>query len=125
MKCRRRQRATSQREQRIDQQGGQRGADEQPAHAFDAALHAQRVARRPQQHQRGKHAEAKNKAKNFIDTVVYVAVDDAISVWVKRGLDTGRRAPGAGDAERIAGIALAWPHSPAACWVAGTCQKEA
>ena len=51
-------------------------------------------------------AEAKYKAKNFIDTVVYRG-GDAISAWVKRGLDLVADHPAM--AMLIgAGIALAW-----------------
>ncbi len=44
-------------EHRVHQQGDQRGADEQPADAVDAAFHSQRIACRPQEHQRGQDAE--------------------------------------------------------------------
>ncbi len=48
----------------------------------------------------------KYKAKNFIDTVVYRG-GDAVSAWVKRGLDLLAEHPAA--ALLIgAGIALAW-----------------
>ena len=50
--------------------------------------------------------EAKYKAKNFIDTVVYRG-GDAISAWIKRGLDLVADHPAM--AMLIgAGIALAW-----------------
>ncbi|MCR6662044.1 MAG: hypothetical protein NVV60_02575 [Luteimonas sp.] len=46
----------------VHQQRDHGGADEQPADAFDAALHAQRVARRAQQHQCGQDAEEEHRA---------------------------------------------------------------
>jgi hypothetical protein len=49
--------AHEQAEQRVDEERNNDGTDEKPADRLDAALHAQRLARRPHHHQSREHAE--------------------------------------------------------------------
>ncbi len=65
-------------EDRVDEQRHEDGAEEEPAQRLDAALHAERLARRAHHHQCGQHAEEEQPRDEHRQSLLAADVHEAL-----------------------------------------------